>query len=295
MSQRVLRENGSTVKLRRAKPEDASVCGRICYDAFKTIAEAHRFPPDVTSPELATQGLSTRIAHPGFYGVVAELNDAIVGSNFLDERGSIGGIGPITVDPNAQNRGIGRELMLDVMLRGREKRLAGMRLVQVAYHSRSLSLYAKLGFAAREPLSVMQGPPINKTVPNRKVRPASDRDVEECNRVCVSVHGHDRGGELSDSVKQGKASLVEHDGRITGYSTALGFGGHSVGETVEDVEALIAASQAFQGPGILVPTRNASLFGWCLENGLKVVEPMTLMTLGLYNEPAGAYLTSILY
>jgi hypothetical protein len=26
-----------------------------------------------------------------------------------------------------------------------------------------------------------------------------------------------------------------------------------------------------------------------------VVEPMTLMTLGLYNEPAGAYLTSILY
>jgi hypothetical protein len=26
-----------------------------------------------------------------------------------------------------------------------------------------------------------------------------------------------------------------------------------------------------------------------------VVEPMTLMTLGLYNEPAGAYLPSILY
>jgi hypothetical protein len=32
-----------------------------------------------------------------------------------------------------------------------------------------------------------------------------------------------------------------------------------------------------------------------LTNGLRVVEPMTLMTLGLYNEPAGAYLPSILY
>lgn len=46
---------------------------------------------------------------------------------------------------------------------------------------------------------------------------------------------------------------------------------------------------------ILVPTRNAALFRWCLENGLRVVQPMTLMTIGLYNEPAGAYLPSILF
>ncbi|MGB2622514.1 MAG: hypothetical protein WA857_02520 [Candidatus Acidiferrum sp.] len=58
---------------------------------------------------------------------------------------------------------------------------------------------------------------------------------------------------------------------------------------------LLAAAEAFQGPGILVPTRNAGLFRWCLENGLRVVQPMTLMTMGLYNEPAGAYLPSILF
>jgi len=62
-----------------------------------------------------------------------------------------------------------------------------------------------------------------------------------------------------------------------------------------DLQALIAAAEGFGGPGILVPTRNAELFRWCLANGLRVVEPMTLMTLGLYNEPAGAYLPSILY
>lgn len=30
-------------------------------------------------------------------------------------------------------------------------------------------------------------------------------------------------------------------------------------------------------------------------NGLRVVQPMNLMTLGLYNEPAGAYLPSVLF
>jgi hypothetical protein len=65
--------------------------------------------------------------------------------------------------------------------------------------------------------------------------------------------------------------------------------------TNEDLKALIAAAPAFQGPGILVPTRNAGLFRWCLENGLRVVQPMTLMTVELYNEPAGAYLPSILF
>jgi hypothetical protein len=65
--------------------------------------------------------------------------------------------------------------------------------------------------------------------------------------------------------------------------------------TNEDLKALIAAAPAFQGSGILVPTRNAGLFRWCLENGLRVVQPMTLMTVGLYNEPAGAYLPSILF
>jgi hypothetical protein len=37
------------------------------------------------------------------------------------------------------------------------------------------------------------------------------------------------------------------------------------------------------------------LFRWCLDNGLRVVEPMTLMSVGLYNEPVGAFFPSVLY
>jgi GNAT superfamily N-acetyltransferase len=234
-------------------------------------------------------------SHPGFYAVVAEIDGKIVGSNVLDERTSIAGVGPITVDPQIQNRSVGRKLMQAVMDRAAERKFPGVRLVQAAFHNRSLSLYAKLGFDVREFLSVMQGPPIGKLPEGYRVRPAVADDLEACDRLCKSVHGHDRSGELADAIQQGAATVAERHGRISAYSTGLGFFGHAVGETNPDLQALIAAAPAFLGSGILVPARNAALFRWCLENGLKIVQPMTLMTVGLYNEPAGAYLPSVLY
>jgi len=57
-----------------------------------------------------------------------------------------------------------------------------------------------------------------------------------------------------------------------------------VGETNEDLKALIGAASEFAGPGILVPLANSELVGWCLASGLRVVQLMTLMTIGLYEE-----------
>jgi GNAT superfamily N-acetyltransferase len=47
--------------------------------------------------------------------------------------------------PGTQNRSVGRQLMQAVIARASERRFAGVRLVQAAYHNRSLSLYAKPG------------------------------------------------------------------------------------------------------------------------------------------------------
>jgi predicted N-acetyltransferase YhbS len=283
------------VTLRPGNAEDAQRCGTICYEAFKMIAEQHHFPSDFSSPEVATELLAGLFAHPGFYAVVAELDGRVVGSNFLDERSTVAGIGPITVDPAVQNRAVGRQLMQHVLDRVRQRHFPGVRLVQAAYHNRSLSLYAKLGFVAREPLSTMQGAPLATQIPGYTVRPATERDLDACNQVCVKVHGHDRRGELLDAIKQGTATLVEHGGRITGYATPVAFFGHAVGETNEELKALIGAAPAFPGPGFLLPTRNGELFRWCLDHGLRVVQPVTLMSVGLYNEPAGAFLPSVLY
>jgi len=146
-----------------------------------------------------------------------------------------------------------------------------------------------------ELVSLMQGPPLQKRIEGCPVRRARLSDVKDCQRVCLRVHGHDRAGELADAVKHGTAAVVERQGRITGYATVLGFAGHAVAETNLDLQALIASAEDFAGPGILVPTRNSELLSWCLENGLRVIEPMTLMAYGLYSEPAGSYLPSIGY
>jgi predicted N-acetyltransferase YhbS len=283
------------VSVRCATPEDAGPCGQICYEAFNTINAAHGFPSDLPDPSRAVGLLSRSFSDPRFYCVVAEEGGRLVGSNCMDERSTIAGIGPITVDPAAQNSGVGRALMDAVLDRAQERGFAGVRLVQAAFHNRSLSLYTKLGFDPREPLACMQGTPPGTKFDGCRIRAAQQADLEACNRVCREVHGHDRAGELADAVRDGSACVVERDGRVTGYSTGLAFFGHSVGETNPDLQALIAGAEGFGGPGILVPTRNAALFRWCLQSGLRVVQPMTLMSLGLYNEPKGAWLPSILY
>ena len=285
------------IVIRPGRVEDAAQCTSIFYAAFKANAERHNFPNEIAPPDDRTvSNWSKRISHPGYYGVVAELDGRIVGSNFLDERDPIAGVGPLTVDPSVQDNRIGWRLMEAVLARSVEKRHPGIRLVQAAYNRRSLVLYTKLGFEVREPLVSMQGPPLHLQIPGHTVRPATSADLYLCNQLCKRVHGHERGAVLLDAIEQGIATVVEREGRITGYATMIGFAGHAVGEGNSDLKALIGAAPEFTGiAGFLVPTRNGELFRWCLQNGLKVVLPLTLMSLGLYNEPAGSFLPSIYY
>jgi GNAT superfamily N-acetyltransferase len=290
----VSEKQATRLMLRAGRSEDAETCGLICYEAFKAIADEHNFPPDFPSPEVSGGLLTSLLSRGDIYRVVAEVDGRVVGSNFLWENGTIAGVGPITIDPAAQNVAVGRRLMEDVLQRARERGFAGVRLVQAAYHNRSLALYAKLGCDTREPLSNLQGEAIEQQIPGYAVRSATEEDLAACNKVCLKVHGHDRGPELLEAIRQGTANVVEHDGRISGYTTLVGFFGHTVGESNEDLKALIGAAERFLGPGFLLPTRNSEMLRWCLERGLRIVQPMTLMSLGLYNEPRGAFMPSVL-
>lgn len=283
------------VTLRNGRPDDAEPCGQICYEAFNTISANHNFPPDFSEPGQAVGLLSYLLTNRQVYSVIAEIDGRAVGSNFLWETAAVAGVGPITISPTVQNASVGRRLMTDVLQRARERSFVGVRLVQAAYHNRSLSLYTKLGFDTREPLSLIQGKPLGLVVKGRSVRAASEGDIEACNALSVKIHGFERTTELLEAIKQGTAIVVENDDRITGYSSAVGFLGHTMGENNEDLKALISAAPEFSGPGFLLPTRNSELMRWCLGKGLRVVQPMTLMSIGLYNEPAGAFLPSIIY
>jgi ribosomal protein S18 acetylase RimI-like enzyme len=296
-------------RLRPGTIYDADKVGKIIFEAFLAIADRHGFPSDYQSFDTGRSLASSLLSNPRFYSVVAEDTsnnsdsedkDRVVGSNFLDERSNIvAGVGPLTIDPKYQNKGTGRQLMINVLERAKNRNFPAIRLLQASYHSRSLALYASLGFEVREPISNMQGKPIQEAIPGRTVRTATDPDTESCNAICKAVHGHDRNGELQDSINQGSAKVVLNGDKITGYTCGLTFFNHSVGLTNDDLKALISAATSddenYGGPGILIPTRNTQLLRWCLNNGLRLVQQLTLMTIGLYNEPAGSYMPSILY
>ena len=285
----------SGITLRRGQHSDAGVLGRICHDAFEAISKLHNFPKDFPSVDVGVDFMKMLLSSPNIYSVVAEKGGKVLGSNFLWEFDAVAGVGPITVDPNGQNSSVGRALMSDVIRRADEKGAPSVRLLQAAYHNRSLALYTKLGFDSVEPISTVQGPPLGIEIEGHLVRQMTEADIEYADRLAFRVHGHTRHNETEGSIRQGSALVVESGGRITGYSTGVGFFGHSVGESNEDLKALIGAAGEFAGPGFLVPTRNAELLRWCLEQGLKIVQPMTLMARGLYQEPRGAFMPSVLY
>lgn len=276
---------------------DTEACGRIIYEAFKGFHDRHQFPRDFQTLEDAVQLTGLFVDHPAIFGAVAEIDGRIVGSNFLDERNSVRGVGPITVDPDVQEQGIGRRLMESVMERGRDA--TGIRLVQDAFNMCTLALYASLGFEVKEPLALMEGKPKSKALGGVEVRTLQSKDLAECASLCMRVHGFDRANELRDALELFSPLVALREGRITAYASAPFYWklNHGVAETDEDMRALIVGAGAMntEPPAMLVPVRQANLFRWCLREGLRVLKPMTLMATGMYQEPKGCYFSSVLY
>jgi GNAT superfamily N-acetyltransferase len=283
--------------IRQVLPDDAQVCGRIIYRAFNGIADAHGVPRDFASVDVPTQFAAMFIAHPCIFGVVAEVDGEPVGTGFVTERDAIRAVGPIAVDPAYQGGGIGRQLMGAVL--ERTGGAVGVRLVQDAFNTRSVALYASFGFEVKEPLLLMAGTLRSGAAPGFTVRPLASADVGPAARLCATVHGVERSAELRDALSAFHPLGVVRDGRITGYMTAPTFWpmNHGVAETEDDMQALIAAAAA-AGPepvSFLLPVRQAGLFRWCLQQGIQVVKPMTLMALREYREPSGVWFPSTFY
>lgn len=285
--------------LRAPTEADVEECGRIVWEAFDGVSSMRSFPPEFPGPEAAAGLIAAWVGHPSVFGVVAERDGRIVGSNFLDERDPIRGVGPISVDPRAQAGGAGRGLMEAVLERGRGA--VGIRLLQDAHNPVSMSLYASLGFEAREPVVRIGGHPLGDPSERHEVRTMEEGDLEACERLCAEVHGFSRTGELHDALAGPMLTplVALRDGRVRAYASSVAMWqiAHGVGETEEDLTALMLGAGAVSPEPIdvLLPIRVTSLFRWCLDRGLRVVKPMTLMTVGEYHEPRGSWFPSVAY
>jgi GNAT superfamily N-acetyltransferase len=289
------------MKLRKPVPDDAPALSRIIYDAFAGIAQAHRFPIDFPSPDAASGLIGFFISNPAVVGFIAEDDSGrMLGSNFLDKRDAIAAVGPITVDPAQQSKGVGRRLMQAVIDAGRDA--TGIRLVQDAFNTASMSLYTSLGFNAKEPLALMRGRPKAPAAEiGTEARAMREADLPACAELCRKIHGIDRTNELRDAIKMFRPWVLVRGGRVVAYASAptFWFLNHGVAETRADMEQLLAAAGAASEEPLmmLVPSRQAELMRWCLAQGLRMVKPMTLMAMGEYHEPhaGAAWFPSVAY
>lgn len=277
--------------------DDAEACGHVVFEAFRWIGERHGFPSDHASERDAARFVKTFIGRPGIFGVVAVNGSQVMGCNFLEERDPIRSVGPLAVVPSAQGRGLGRRLMNAVLERAQGA--AGVRLVQDAFNVASMSLYASLGFAVTEPLVLMTGRVRSGALPGVEVRHLRNEDLDACTALCTKVHACGRGRELREALEEFSPFVATRGGRVVAYASApdLWLMNHGVAETEEDLEALLLGIGAgLDRPlFLLVPARRTHLLSWCLREGLRMVKPLTLMTLGEYREPRGAYFPSISY
>jgi GNAT superfamily N-acetyltransferase len=287
---------GTAVLLRDVRPEDAEACARIVFEAFGAIHDHHRFPRDFPVLEAAAGMMQMWIPHPAVWGVVAERDGRVVGSNFLDERDPIAGVGPITVDPEGQNAGVGRRLMEAVIERGKDAR--GIRLLQDAFHMRSLSLYASLGFDVTASCVLVSGTPRDTDTDGLDVRPLTESDLEGCEQLCQKVHGFERTGALRDALQAFAPYVAVRENRIVAYASTLAFWpmGYGVAESEDDMIGLLQGGAAAAGEplSMLLPLQSG-LFRWSLEQGLRAVKPMNVMARGEYREPTGSWFPSVIY
>ena len=287
------------LKIRSIERNDVESCGKIGYEAHKTVSSAHGYPSEQPSEEFGIGLIRRLLGNPNSRGVLAERQGKILGSIFLHKfpPSPVAVIGPLTVHPSAEG-GVGRMLMDAALTQARKQNNDQVRLVQSPSHIRSFVLYTKSGFTLREPLFLMEGQPIKggNTTSSAKVHLVSDdNDISVCNKLCKSVYGFSREMELRQAKDQGVATMIEQGGVITGYAAGIGIFGHAVAKSNEELKALIANASAILGPGFFAPARNYELINWLLENGFQIGWPANLMTIGPYQEPQTPFLPSLAY
>ncbi len=281
------------IELRRPEQTDIPELGRICYEAFRDIAESHGFPTDFANVEYAQGVIGLMMSNEQVYASAAYEDGRPRGSNYINMWGEVAGIGPISVDLDAQGEGIGRKLMLDVIAHARAQGIEMIRLVQDSFNMRSLALYASLGFDVKEPLAYLQ---LTSSRPvDDALRPATAADLDGMDALCRDVYHISRKNEAATMLQLGFPAFVLDRGRITGYLIG-GAIGHGVAESDAEMLALLAGAGT-TAPGLmsLMPVREGELYRRALAAGHRNIKVMNLMALGPYEEPRGTWVSSVMF
>lgn len=289
-----------SLELFRPSSGDIPRLADIFFRAFKELLDRHQLPLDIPSVEIAAGAMDSFVNRPDFYGVGARVDGQVVGSNFANYSDAVAGVGPITVEPALQAKGIGRALMKHVVDHALANHGPQVRLVQDAINMVSLSLYTSLGYDVQEPLVLLTFAPAAQADP--AVRPVTPDDVDACGALIERIYTVTRTNELRAALAHGKAHgmvpfLRERGGRVVACAIP-GFFGFGVAETNDDLCAVLTSGARDLPPFMarfLCPSRNGDLYRQMLRAGARAQRALHLMSIGPYETPRGAWFPSIAY
>lgn len=266
----------------------------ICHEAFSALHDRFGIERDIPSPEVGEMIIAQTVRRPDYTGVMAVLDGEIVGSNFLTFADEVAGVGPITVDPAAQAKGIGRALMQWVIDEAKRREIREVRLFQEAINTTSLSLYTSLGFDWRDSAALMEAAPA--AVEDPSVRPLGLADLAAVAALSRKSYGFSRENDAAQLLEwQIPGFLRERDGRATGYLFTTLFG-HAGAESDEDLLVLAGQMARAMPPPLakfICPMARPDFYRKVLAAGHRTGKVLSYMSLGGFTPPSGSHFPSI--
>ncbi|MCW1925513.1 GNAT family N-acetyltransferase [Luteolibacter arcticus] len=266
----------------------------ICHEAFSALHDRCGIERDIPSPEVGEMIIGQTVQRPDYTGVMAVLDGEIVGSNFITFADEVGGVGPITVDPKVQSKGIGRVLMQWAIDEARRRETRQVRLFQEAINTASLSLYTALGFDWRDTGVLMQATPAAEEDP--EVRPITAEDLPAIAELSRQSYGFSRAGDAAQLITWEVPGFLKlRGGKPVAYLFSTLFG-HAGAETEEDLLALAAQAARHLPPPLakfICPMSRPGLFRKALATGHRTGKVLSYMSLGDFTPPPGAHFPSI--
>ncbi len=286
---------GMALELIPATVEQIPVLSRICHEAFSALHDRCGVDRDIPDAAVGEMIIGQVVKRPDYTGVTAVLDGKIVGSNFLVQADEVAGVGPITVDPAVQSKGIGRVLMQWAVDEARRRGIRQTRLFQETINTTSLPLYTQLGFDWRDAAALMQARPAGDEA-DPSVRPITAEDLPAVAALSEASYGFSRAGDAAQLIGWQVPGFVRvRDGRTVGYLFATLFG-HAGAETDEDLLALAGEAARHLPPPLakyICPMGRAGLYRKALAAGHRYCKALSYMSLGEYVAPEGPHFPSI--
>ena len=289
-----------TFEIRRMTREDIPEVGRIGVEAFNDLMARHNRPPLYPDPQVGPLAATAYLSIDPERSLVATDEGRIVGSIFYRSRGETVSVGPATVAPAAQGRGVGTKLFQTVI--EREPGAHSMRIMQDSLNLASFELLVRIGYSLGEEVAMFTLPAgfREEREADSAVRMARSEDLADILAMDRRLFGSDRRRDFEFLRRFGKILTIYSGRTLQGYlaqmptpgRTMLGPGGadspdalgrliqHAVGETLGELS-------------LLLPARGYDNVRPLLETGFHLVGLSNLMFRGAWAPPNGAYAYSL--